>query len=202
MPKIYLYLLSDTIMDQKPLLASNVLQHEVNTIVLKIAKSVFDNIKPAGAQPKISAEDVNNSLEAMAAVVDPKQAISYLTSNDGEYSRKLILTVQTGFEAILKDGQINVSDLPSILIMIKELGHDLNSIHSKGTAFVEIGVHSLVPLVQIVVLLVLQMLLPGAEFAMIRPLVCVGFDLLTTTVIALSRRKWVLWNPFDCCKHV
>lgn len=79
-----------------------------------------------------------------------------------------------------------MSDMPIIFKMVKQIAQSLNAVHDKSTIVVEIGSHTLLPLVEIIVVLVAQMVLPPAQFSLIKTVLGMAFDMLGTNIAPLA----------------
>ncbi len=159
--------------------------------VYQIATSVFNNITPQEQQSKISKEDVLYNLNNLNSVINSKDAFNYLTAGDGYYTRQLISAIESGMRDVLKDGKVTITDAPAIIQMVKNVAQSVNSIEKKQSAIVQIGKHSLLPIIQIIMCLVGQMMLPSGEYVIVKNLLTISFELLDTTLApAFLKKKW------------
>jgi hypothetical protein len=171
----------------------------VNDFVVNIAKQIFNNITPSNVKPQVSQVDIEYTLGQLNAVINPSQALQYLTVNDNEYMQKLTLAVESGMRNVFSDQAITMSDLPAVFKMVKQIAQSLNAIHNKGTAVVEIGSHTLLPMLEVIIVLVAQMILPPAEFAMLRTVLGLAFDMLSTSIAPMSKQPCCVWLKSLSC---
>ena len=163
----------------------------VSSLALNMAYKIFDAITPASLKADISKTDIEYALKQMTSTISSEQVFKYLTVNDGNMMQKIILAVQSGMRDVFQDQKVTWSDAPAISKMVKEIGQSLNSINTKKPIAVQVGTHTLLTLIETIVCLVVQMLLPAPEFGIAKTIIQMAFDLLSTNVIpVVSRWNW------------
>jgi hypothetical protein len=170
----------------------------VENLIYSMATTVFDNITPRSQQPVISKADVDYALQQITDTIDTNSAYKYLTAEDGVYMSKLILAIESGMRDVLSDNTVTIADVPAILTMIKLIGQNVNSIHDKKDAAIQIGIHTFLPVIEVIVCLVAQMLLPPAEYQIAKSVIATGFDLLATNVKPLLAKPCAWWSGLGC----
>lgn len=165
----------------------------VNILVVDVAQRIFDSITPADVKSKVSQSEIEYTLQQLNAVMNSNQALQYLTANDNEYLQKITLAIESGMRDVFSDSAITMGDLSVIFKMVKEVAQSLNSIHDKGTAVVEIGSHTLLPLIEIIIVLVAQMILPPGQFALMKTILGMAFDMLSTNITPLTKQPCCVW---------
>jgi len=187
-----------TVFDMAQTLVVGNRHDELQRILYDMAQRIFNNITPREQKPAIAKEDVDYALNLVTDVVHADNAFDYLVAEEGVYMRKLVLAIESGMRDVLRDNAITVTDVPAVMRMIKEIGQSINQMHAKRDAFVQIGIHTLLPMVEVIVCLVTQMIVPTAQYALARSIISVSFDLLSTNVQPLVA-KHCGWLSRLCC---
>jgi hypothetical protein len=163
---------------------------DLQEIIYKMSSSVFDSITKPEQISKISQTDVKYALNNLVAIINTKDAFSYLTENDGYYTRRLTTAIADNMRDILLDSEITITDVPIFLKMIKEITISVNNIHAKQNAVVQISIHSFVPLIQTVILLSCQMFLPKSQYDIAKMIIIYAFQLIETNLdpVAIGKK--------------
>jgi hypothetical protein len=180
-------------------LVKSTIAMQLENIVYKMASDIFNNITPLNQKSQVSKDDVSISLNNLSNVVNSNEAYSYLTDSDSFYMRSLTTAIDSGMRNVLSDSKITISDIPTILKMVKDIVYSVNHIHSKKSAIVQISKHSLLPLIETIICITAQMLLTSGQYEIVRGIILLAFELLDTTLEPLLlKSKWCV----SCTKTV
>ncbi|KAG5183894.1 hypothetical protein JKP88DRAFT_255616 [Tribonema minus] len=163
----------------------------LDKVVFCIASQVFDAVTPLEQQTKISAEQVEYQLQKVRAAVNSTDALKYLTCSNGIYAQQITAAIAACMKDVLADRAITLADVPTLMRCVRTIAESVSHVNSKRDAAVQIGEHSIIPLLKMIVLLVAQMILPAAQFEIANGIFCISFDLLATRVEPLLKAHGV-----------
>ena len=165
----------------------------VSNIILQTAENIFDNITSSDVKARVSKEDIVYTVKQLEGVINADEALHYLTINDGVFLQQITLAIESGMREVFSHDQISLSDLPAICRMVKQVAQSINHMHTKSAAIVTISTHTLLPMLEILILLVAQMIVPPAEFASVKLILSTAFDLLSTNIQPIMKRPCCVW---------
>jgi hypothetical protein len=162
----------------------------IQNIVFSMASNVFDGITPVEQRPKVARDDVQNALLQLGKLVNSSEAFEYLTVNDGIYAKQITSIIKKCMQDVMEDKLITISDIPILIKAIKDLASSVNDVNDKLDAVTKIGSHTLVPVLELVVCLVAQMIFNSTEYTIARNIISLSFELLQTEVFSVRARGW------------
>jgi hypothetical protein len=162
---------------------------DLQDLIVKISYSIFDNITKPDQTSNISQNDIKYSLNNLVNIINTKDALSYLNENDGYYTRRLTTAIADNMREILFDSEITINDVPIFLKMIKEITISVNNIHAKKNTIVQISIHSFIPIIQTIILLTCQMLLPKLQYDIAKNIIIYAFQLIETNLDPIAIMK-------------
>ena len=168
-------------------------------LVFSIASRVSASVVPVDQQSPVAKQDVQTALKELDTALNSQEAFAYLTGADGLYMKRLTAAVTAGMQNILQDGKVTVTDVPAMLFMVRDIACNVSVMHAKKDAVVQIAQHTLYTLVQAIVCLAAQMMMPAPEYLIAKAIVGAAFELLRSTMIPLIKQKgWLcLLQPTD-----
>jgi hypothetical protein len=167
---------------------------DVQNIVFDIAKTVFDGITPQEQKSLVIKSDVQDHLNQFSAVINSNEAFAYLTVQDGLVAKQIIIQMKTCLRDVFSDSKITFADIPVIINTVKALSLSVNGINDKVDVAIKVGVHTLVPILELILTIVAQMILTPPEFMIVKSIIGPCFDLLVTTVTPL-----IISKNWTCC---
>lgn len=168
-------------------------------LVYSVAVRISSNIIPPAQQSPLAKADVHAALTELSKTLNSAEAFAYLTGSDGFYMRQLTAAIAAGMVNVLKDSRLTLSDVPTLLTMVKDIASNISAVHAKKDALIQIGHRTLLQLVEAIVCLVAQMVLHEEDYEFAKALILSSFELLRVTMAPLMKEKgWTcLFHPSD-----
>jgi hypothetical protein len=165
----------------------------LDTVVYDVALDAFNAITPTDQAPLVNLGTCTVTLSKLSPLEHDASVTAFLGVPEVQASIKT--TIAQCAEGIFADGVVTIGDVGILMATVTELADTVNRLQHKQLGYAEITKSSIVPLIECLTMLLIQMLLPEPFLSVAACAVAQSIKLLRTDVAPRARAR----EPLFCC---
>lgn len=157
--------------------------------VYNMTRDAFNNITPESQAPLVSLNQSSDTVKVIMCAADVAAASDFISQPDIRAS--IQECISKCMQGVFADGEVTLSDMPTLMTTVNEMASVINGLNEKRIGYVEISKRSIIPLIECVVSVLVQMLVPAPCLQIVRPVIRQCVKLLDTSVMSrVDKTPW------------
>lgn len=159
---------------------------DLHSITFDIANNAFQALIPVERRSAGMCADTARIMSHLAAAVDCKIMVKYLTSNEGAAMEAICRSLTKTMYGVAADGRLDVADVPLLLTAISECAHQLNSLTIKYNVALQVSKPMIIAVLQAVLLMLCEMVFTSEDYKHMKKIVESSVSVLKADIKPLA----------------
>lgn len=164
----------------------------LNYCLYDMTRDAFNQITPETQSPLIHIPDCADTIQELVDKAGLIETHDFITQTYVQVQIKRCIT--ECMCGVFADGVVTLSDVPMVMKTVKELAKVMNSMQEKRIGYAEIRKDAIAPLIECILSILLQMMIPKPLLAIVQVVLKQSMELLGTDVLSHAPDK-----PWFCC---